>query len=244
MAVRVDIQAGRHDQALAKARALQSGKSKGPEGWLLEGEVESARRNWSAAAASFRTALQKQETAAIAQRLHQALRRAGDKPKADAFVGEWLKKHPNDPDFLLYLAALEIEEKHYAAAATQLEEVIRRAPDNPAALNNLAWVQATLKKPGAVAHAERANQLAPNQPMFLDTWAYALAAEGNTGRAIEMQKKTVALAPSNPMLRLTLARLYLQAGDKAAARSELDMLAKLGDRFARQDEVRELQSKL
>lgn len=244
-AVKIDVRAGRFDHALAKAHALQVAAPKAPQGWVLEGDVELARHNWPAAAAAFRTALQKQDSTAIARRLHQTLRDAGDKTKAEAFAVEWLKKHPQDPAFLFYLSGWAIDERNLELATTQLEEVLRSTPDSPSALNNLAWVQATLKKPGAVANAERVNQLAPNQPVYMDTLAYSLAAEGRIARAIEVQKKALELAPPSAHgLRLNMARLYLQAGDKAAARAELDTLAKLGDRFARQNEVRELQSKL
>jgi len=37
-----------------------------------------------------------------------------------------------------------------------------------------------------------------------------------------------------------LAKLYIEAGDKASARIELDRLTKLGDKFSGQAEVGEL----
>lgn len=244
VAVKVDVLAGKYDQALARARTLQTKSPKSAQGWILEGDIELSRRNWSAAAVAFRGALQKEESGLIAERLHRALRNTGDKEKSDAFAVDWLKKHPKDASFLFYLSGLALEDKNLDAASTQLEEVLRASPDNPLALNNMAWVQATLKKPGAVALAERVNRLSPNQPVFMDTLAYALASEGKIAPAIEVQKKALELAPSAHGLRLNMARLYLQAGDKAAARSELDALAKLGDTFPQQSEVRELQAKL
>ena len=48
------------------------------------------------------------------------------------------------------------------------------------------------------------------------------------------------LAPDAPALRLTLAKLYAKAGDKALAKSELERLAQLGGRFAGQAEVARL----
>jgi predicted Zn-dependent protease len=95
-----------------------------------------------------------------------------------------------------------------------------------------------------VALAERANQIAPNQPPFLDTLAFALAAEGNVARALEVQRKALELSPAAHGLRLTLARLYLDAGDKTAARRELDALSALGAAFGQQTEVEALRSKL
>ena len=108
------------------------------------------------------------------------------------------------------------------------------------ALNNVAWLMAQQRQPGALALAEKANQLAPNQPALMDTLAYVLALEKQPQRAVELQKKAMAQAPQNDSLRLTLAKIYLENGDKANARAELDTLAKLGDKFGAQPEVKRL----
>ncbi|NJK42425.1 MAG: tetratricopeptide repeat protein [Aquincola sp.] len=162
----------------------------------------------------------------------------------DAFAADWLKRHRNDSAFLFTLAGWAIEDKDYELAASRLEQSLRVAPDSAAALNNLAWVRAAQRKPGAVALAERANALAPNQPPFLDTLAFALAAEGNVARALEVQKKALELSPAAHGLRLNLARFYLDAGDKTAARRELDTLSGLGSTFNQQAEVETLRARL
>lgn len=61
---------------------------------------------------------------------------------------------------------------------------------------------------------------------------------------MEVQTRVVALAPEAPQYRLTLARLQLQAGNKAAARVELDKLAALGRPFSGQVEVGKLLKQL
>jgi putative PEP-CTERM system TPR-repeat lipoprotein len=244
MAMKIDLQAGHVDRAIAKARALQAQMPQSPQGWIFEGTIQLSRGNWVPAAAAFRIALQKEASSEVARQLYLALRGAGDKAKAEAFAADWMKKHPQDAAFLFNLADLSIQEKHYEKAVRQLEAVLRISPDAPLALNNLAWVQATLKRPGAVANAERANQLSPDQPEILDTLAYALATEGNITAAIDKQKLALKLAPAAHAMRLRLASLYLQAGDKTAARTELDTLAKLGNQFRQQGEVQELRSRL
>ena len=105
------------------------------------------------------------------------------------------------------------------------------------ALNNLAYALASQKKPGAVALAEKASQLAPRSAAVLDTLATALAAEQQLPRAVEAQKKAVELAPDAPAYKLGLARLLLQSGDKVGARAELSALTALGAKFPRQSEV-------
>ena len=49
---------------------------------------------------------------------------------------------------------------------------------------------------------------------------------------------------ANALLRLNLAKLYAQGGDKAMARKELQTLAQLGDKFPMQKEVKRLQESL
>jgi len=85
--------------------------------------------------------------------------------------------------------------------------------------------------------AERAVKASPDQPALRDTLAQAMAAEGRLRPAVEMQQSALALRPDDPGLRLNLARLYALADEKRLARTELERLALLGDRFGRQAEV-------
>ena len=68
----------------------------------------------------------------------------------------------------------------------------------------------------------------------------ALLEERQTSRAMEVQRRAVDLRPQSPALKLTLAKVYLQAGDNALAKAELEKLAGLGDRFAGSAEARTL----
>jgi Flp pilus assembly protein TadD len=124
-------------------------------------------------------------------------------------------------------------EKHYLAAMTV-------QPDSAIILNNLAFVTAQLGKDGALAYAEQANNIAPNNPEFMDTWAMVLAKQGDYDKAIQLQIKALSLQPDNASIRLNLAKIYIKSGDKAKANAELVKLAKLGDSFPRQPEVQEL----
>ncbi len=78
--------------------------------------------------------------------------------------------------------------------------------------------------------------LAPSAAPVMDTLAKALAAEGQLDRAIEVQKKALGAMPDRQVYRLNLARLFIKADKKAEASAELEVLAKLGDKFAFQAE--------
>jgi predicted Zn-dependent protease len=127
--------------------------------------------------------------------------------------------------------------KDYVSAEHAYLEVLKIQPKSPAALNNLAWVTSQQKKEGALAYAEQANKLAPNQPAFMDTLAAVLGEAKQFDAAIELQKRAIALQPSNPDLKFSLAKLYLKSGDKSNARQELNRLASMGNKFSAQAEV-------
>jgi len=133
-----------------------------------------------------------------------------------------------------------VARQDYEAAQTHYLSVVQLQPDDPVGLNNLAWVMHRLKKPGAMAYAEKAVALRPQHPTFLDTLATILADEGDLDKAIKLEKKALEQPPARDEFRLALAKLYLRKGDKALAKAELRGLADVGRSFAGHAEVAEL----
>lgn len=230
----------RPDDALAIARDAQKKSPKEAGGFLLEGEIESNRKNWPAASAAFRAALQRGKSTEAAIGLHAALTASGQRTEADKAAAEWQRDQPKDAAFRYYLGDQALGRNDMAAAESHYKAVLEMQPRNALAMNNLAWLMAKQGKPGAVAMAEQANTLLPDRAPLLDTLATALAADKQLPRAIETQKKAIQRNPQDPGLQLNLARLYIQAGDKPQARTQLQALAQLGDKFGAHAEVAEL----
>lgn len=237
----IHLAAGRIDEARAVARSVQKQRPKEAVGLVMEGDVETVAKRWPEAAAAYRSALQKAEASVVAMKLHAALAAGPRKADAEVFATQWTTEHREDAAFLSYLAQAALMRRDFATAELQYRRVLELAPEHPLTLNNLAWVLAQLKKPGAVEMAEKLNQLRPDVPGFMDTLATALAADKQFPRAIEVQRKAIELdKDKSPGLRLALARIYIDAGQRAEARRELDRLAKLGDSFKEQKEVARL----
>ncbi len=224
-------------QAVVIARRMQAQRADSADGYLLEGAIESSRSHWDAAAAALRRALATPEPGAAAIKLYQVLTEAGKTSDANAAAESWLKAHPQDLAFLFTMADMAQQKGDNAAAEKRYEQVLALQPEHALALNNLAMLHIQLKKPGARALAERAVKAAPEQPALLDTLAHAYAQENEVGKAITTQKHALALAPTAGELRLGLARFYIQSGEKALAKAELDNLASQGKAFAQQEEV-------
>lgn len=235
---------GKPDAALATAREIQAQRADAPVGFVYEGDIEASRKNWKAAEAAYRTGQQKSPATDVATKLHSVLRAAGRGGDADAVAAAWLKQHPKDTLFLFHLGNVALSESDFAGAEARFEQLLELQPDNAFAHNNLAWTLAKLKRSGALEHAEKANALMPNQPAFMDTWATLLADSGKFKEAIDLQKKALERQPANSAFRLNLAKIYIKSGDKALARTELEHLAQLGDKFPGQKEVQKLQASL
>jgi putative PEP-CTERM system TPR-repeat lipoprotein len=221
--------AERHADALALARAVQKSQPAQAAGYLYEGDVEAFQRHWPAAAAAYRAALAKDGGAGAAPRLHMVLTADTKRAEAGTLATTWAAQHPDDADFIFYLGNLALAERDYKAARERFARVVALQPTNAEAHNNLAWAMGRLKDAGALAHAERANQLRPAQPAFLDTWAGLLADANRLDDAIRLEREALALEPDARARRLSLAKFYVKAGDKAAARDELQALLRQAD---------------
>jgi putative PEP-CTERM system TPR-repeat lipoprotein len=237
LAITVARRRGQTDTALTLARQLQARQPDDALGFLRESEIEVDRQQWRSAVSALRQAVGKAKSGAAAPQLHHALLQAGQPDEARAFVRQWTHNQPGDVGFLFYLGHLAQLAGDTRQAEARYQQVLALQPAHALALNNLAMLQLQSDPSGAKALAERAVQLAPDQAALLDTLAQCLAASDQTAEAAKWQKRALALEPGNSSWRLNLARIYLQAGDKALAKSELDRLATLGAGFKQQAEV-------
>ncbi|MBS3997290.1 MAG: PEP-CTERM system TPR-repeat protein PrsT [Hydrogenophaga sp.] len=238
------LQGKRPADALAVARTVQQQRPREPIGFAMEGDIQAAGRNWDGAGAAYRQGLKLAPAPDLAIKLHTVLLAQGKSAEAERVAADWLKAQPGDAAFLLYLGDRAIASNQLADAQRHYERVVQAHPRNALALNNLAWVAGRLGRDDAVALAERANELAPNQPAYMDTLAVLLSERNEVARALALQKKVVELEPNAALFKLSLARIHLKAGDKAAAEPLLAELAALGDRFGGQAEVRKLREGL
>lgn len=234
------LQANKPDEALAIARNMQKSKPRDAAGFALEGEIQSAGKNWDAAVAAYRAVVQRAPVTEAAVRLHLALMSAGKRREADQVASDWLKTQPGDATFLFYLGDAALAQGEWVQAEARYRAVLAAQPSNALALNNLAWVLVKQGKAGALPLAQQAIALVPGKATLHDTLSMALEADNQLGAAIDAQRRAIELAPGDPTLSLRLAQLYLKQGDKARARAELEALSKRGSSFSAHAEVERL----
>ena len=242
----VDILAAsnRAGNALQYVRRLQQSKPRNPVGYALEAALHARQRNDDAAAVVLREGVSKTGSSELARRLYSLYVVNKRSTEASRLAAEWLRQHSDDAAFEYLVAVQEIAQGNLPSAEGRLRKVVAAYPKNALALNNLAWILVQRKDKAALEYAQRANDILPDRPPFMDTLALALAAEGRFALALEIQRAALELDPQDHSLRLTLAQMALQAGDKGVARDELRTLEKLGSKFEGQAEVGKLLKQL
>ncbi|MDY0747226.1 PEP-CTERM system TPR-repeat protein PrsT [Paucibacter sp. R3-3] len=232
---------GDYAEARSIAQTVRQQHPNDAVGAVLLGDIEAAQKHWDAAVSAYRSALTANSPTELALKLHPALVKTGNAGAVRAFEAEWLETHAKDVVFLLYLGDRAINQKDMALAEQRYQAVLKIEPNDPMALNNLAWLLSEAGRSEALDLAERANKVLPDRPPLLDTLAQIHAKAGRLDKAIDIEKRAVALAPpDNPRYRLALARLYLSAGQKAAAKEELTKLARMSEALPQQQEAKKL----
>ena len=110
----------------------------------------------------------------------------------------------------------------YKDAIVHYDVLQQKLPDNILVLNNLAWAYAQMKDDRALATAERAYKLAPDNASVADTIGALLVERGDAARGMELLEKAVKAAPNVAEIHYHLAQGWVKKGDKSKARGELE----------------------
>ena len=153
---------------------------------------------------------------------------------------------PNDARSVLDLALLYDRTERTEQARKEYEIVIQLQPENPTALNNLAYLEAEqgVDLDQALAHAQRAQQKLPADLDVQDTLALVYLRKNLTSDGIRMLRDLVAQKPASAPFHLHLALGLYQKGDRPSARRELENARHDQPSVKEQNQIRELLAKL
>jgi cellulose synthase operon protein C len=236
--VRAYLRLGKNAEALKSAKALQASVPDSPIGFVLEGDVYSAGKQWPAAEKAYRDGLRAHPAAGLlTMKLHGVLVASNRKGEADSLVRKWLGEYPTDLAFRNYLGERALRARDWTEAAVQYEAVIEKQPDNALALNNLAWALGQVGDAKALGYAERALELVPDSPAVLDTVGLLTLSKGDAAKSSEYLARAVRLAPDRHDIRLHYAKALLKAGREDEARKELTRLQAVKEEFPGKSEV-------
>jgi spermidine synthase len=127
--------------------------------------------------------------------------------------------------------------KHYRA-------IIAKHPDHVLALNNLADILSeTGQLDEALALAEKAVAIAPQNGMILDTYGWILFKQKKNSVALDVLKKSASLLPDHPIILYHLGAAYHVAGNDNLAREHLEKALSISSNFKGADQARKLLKK-
>lgn len=230
-------QQNRPAEVLAIARQLQKEDGQQSAGYVMEGDLLVRQQKYKDAVALYEKAYGFEHDGGIVLAIHRTLLAAGLPRDADQRLAQYRKEQPGDLAATMYAAELSMSRKEFKSAAAELEQVLKAAPDSPVAMNNLAWAYSEMKDPRALAMAEQALKAAPDSAAILDTTGWLLVGKGDTARAVPLLKRAAALQPGSAVLRYHLAVALNKAGDKKAAKVELERLVSGGTPFPHLDDA-------
>jgi putative PEP-CTERM system TPR-repeat lipoprotein len=240
----LDIAAGDLGRAEQRARAILSREPGKALGYRLLGDVALAKKDYSGAIASYRTALGKESSTDGALRLYQAYLASGSAAKGAEFMESWVREHPKDLAAMRVLAEAHLRAGNLAAARSWYERVVKAQGESPAVLNNLANILARQGDDGALAYAERAHRLAPKDAAIQDTLGWILLQRGDAEGGLRHLREARLRDPRSAEIRYHLAAALARTGRHDEARRELAEAMKGGAAFDGIDEARRLQREL
>jgi cellulose synthase operon protein C len=213
----VELRLGRIDGAAQALRRLEGAMSPGdPAVELRRGELRLAQQDFAGAERSFSSVLQAGTSGRAAIGVHEARLQGGQGDPAEP-LRYWLEERPGDRAVRRVLAGYYLERREYGHAIEEYETIVEQFPDDPAMLNNLAWLYHQSGDDRALALAERAHRLAPNNPFIADTLGWILHKQGDTRRALQLISEAARAVPDAGEIQYHYAVLLAESGDKAGA---------------------------
>ena len=172
-------------------------------------------------------------------RLAVAQVRAGKAADAAATLAAVLQAAPGNVEAAQLLAQLDISANHLPEAQAHLEAVLAKAPDDPLALNNLAWVYAEQGDPRARATAQRAYIQAPT-PDAADTLGWIMVRAGEAKAGLPLLQQSNDKLPGQPHVQYHLAVALHDTGQNGEAAKLLEPIVQGPRPFTEKDDARKL----
>lgn len=222
----VEIQLGRLEQAMERAKQIIIDFPDASIGYMLVGDVRMERRQFNDALTSYKQAQTLSNDVDIVLRLHIAQRFTNQNDTAEATLVNWLSKNPDNIPAKNALAEFYLSTGAFKAASTIYFELIDTPAAPPAFYNNLSFALFQLgQMEEAIGYARKAYELSPNDPMVNDTLGWLLVNNNKSSEALPFLREALTRASGNPEIRYHLAVALNNLGRKNEAFNELKTVA-------------------
>jgi Flp pilus assembly protein TadD len=154
--------------------------------------------------------------------LASALWEQGKREAAITTLSQWLDQYPEDLLTLNALANFYLLDHQFHKARNQFGHITRLSPRSALAHNNLAWLLLQEDRiDTALTHAQKARELAPNDPEIMDTLGMVLFRKGNYRAAERLFEDATDRLPQNLDVQFHLAQASAKSGNREKAKQIL-----------------------
>ena len=189
--------------AMDVAAALRRDEANMPTAGALRGDAFMRAGQFGDAAQAFAAERAIEPSTALALRHAAAHAAASRDEDAAEVLRTWLGNHPDSTETAQMLSQLDVKAKRWDDAQAHLGTVLAARPDDATALNNLAWVYASIGDARARGTAQRAYLLAPTANAS-DTLGWVMVQEGEAARALPLLERARSIRPDAPGIRYHL----------------------------------------
>jgi tetratricopeptide (TPR) repeat protein len=196
---------------------------------LARANLYARAQRYDEAAATFKTLLAKQPGSAdLLYRLAETYRLKGDINLAADTFRKSSQAAPNSTLPLVRLGMLLETIGPADQVKAVYEQILKLDPNNPIALNNLAFRKAEEGQDldSALTMAQHARQISPNATAMADTLGWIYIKKNMSGEAERIFKDLVDKDPRNSTFRYHYGLALIQKGDRSSAKRELEMALK------------------
>jgi putative PEP-CTERM system TPR-repeat lipoprotein len=235
---------GQNDAAIKESKAIQAALPQASAGYNLEAELYARLNKPEQSLQVLARGMQTVQTRDMTATYHLALIRAGQVAKAEQVAQAWLKGHPGDIDFRLYLASIYLNHDQSAQAIAEYRKVLQSVPNNVNALNNLAALLQAKNDPSAITYAKQAYGLQPDSPIVADTYGWSLLKQGDEKAALAPLELAARALPQQASIQYHLAAALVKSGDTARAQKLLQTILAGKQAFAERNDAVVLQQSI
>lgn len=239
--VYLDLNEGRVDAGLTRAKALSAKYPKVGTYYVLLGRIYIAQRDYNSAESILQKAIEISPDAPEAYYLLAGVYEAtNQRDKAIANLQQIVAKKPDDTRALMLIGLLVEQKKDYAMARGVYEKLLAVDPKFMSAQNNLAYLYSEkfneLDK--ALDAAQKARELAPNEPHVADTLGWVLFKKKQYSRAVALLQESAGKLPDSAEVQYHLGMASYMMADEAGAKAALGRALEIDPKFPQADSAR------
>ncbi|MBI4696645.1 MAG: PEP-CTERM system TPR-repeat protein PrsT [Gammaproteobacteria bacterium] len=219
--VTIDIAQGNRKEAGERVARLEKLEGSTVRVRLLHGDLASSEGDLPGALVDYQAALDRERSTGTVLKLHDALLASGDRDKALMLLKTASSKAPDDAVLRIALAHDYQIEGRADEAILIYQDLLKKHPEAPEVLNNLASLKQARGDQDALDLAQKAYDLVPQNPQVTDTYGWILVQSGQFEKALKLLRTAADAAKDDPDVRYHYAVALAKSGQNADAAKEL-----------------------